>query len=181
MTAEAQYKEFVASIKQDVPAVVKLIQEVSKMPYVLVTDDEQYKRYDKVAKNLLAIMRICTQIYKKAGDSEEKLAKNREAFTTKILDAIVAMDCYEGEYDVQGAVRECFLRQAKKGDVRLSPVETSSAVGEAENHILYDDNFYYVADSTLRKICIRLIWIKKESLMTDEGLLLENMWEDKAL
>lgn len=227
MTAEAQYKEFVASIKQDVPAAVELIQKVNKIPHVIINDGGQYERYEKVAKNFLAIMRICMQIYKMAGASEEKLAKNEEMFTTKTIDAIAAMDRYEGEYDVQDVVRECFLRQAKKGDVRLSPVETSSAVGEAENHILYDDNFYYVADPTLRKICaplletvsfvqlknemafsgmvdcndgslknftkkkliwrscdqpkrIRLIWIKKESLMTDEGLLLENMWEDKA-
>lgn len=227
MTAEAQYKEFVASIKQDIPAAVKLIQGASKVPHVLVTGDEQYGRYEKVVKNLLTIMCLYKQIYETAGASEEKLAKTDQVFKTKMMDAIGAMDCYEGEYDVQNAVRECFLRQAKRGKVRLVPVGIRSAVDEAENHILYDDNFYYVADPTLRKICaplletvsfvqlknemafsgmvdcndgslknftkkkliwrsydqperIRLIWIKKESLMTDEGLLLENMWEDKA-
>ena len=227
MTAEAQYKEFVASIKRDVPTVVKVIQEVSTVPDVLSANHRQYRKYEKVVKNLLAIMCLCEQVYKTAGASEEKLAENNKAFKTKIEKAIAVMDRYEGEYDVQDVVRECFLRQAKKGDVRLSPVGISSAVDEAESHILYDDNFYYVADPTLRKICaplletvsfvqlknemafsgmvdcndgslknftkkkliwrsydqperIRLIWIKKESLMTDEGLLLENMWEDKA-
>lgn len=67
------------------------------------------------------------------------------------------MDRHEGMYDVQDVVRKCFMDQVSKGEIEIRPLLGNSAVDEIKNHILYDDDFYYVTDSTLRTVCAPLL------------------------
>ena len=175
--------------------------------------------------NLITVVLIWKAIYREHGIAEEEISEEIDWLKGQIWSSIETMDRHEGMYDVQDVVRKCFMDQVSKGEIEIRPLLGNSAVDEIKNHILYDDDFYYVTDSTLRTICapllatvsfvqlknemvksgmvdcndgnlknftkkkliwrsygwqerVRLIWIKKETLMTDEGLLLEDIGED---
>ena len=192
---------------------------------MLKDDQNKYQKYKKVVKNLMTVFYLWEQIYKMDGISEEKIGEQKKVFISRVLHSIETMDRYDGEYDVQDVVRKCFMDQASKGKIGIRPLVGNSDVDEIENHILYDDDFYYVTDSTLRTVCapllttvsfvqlknemassgmvdcndgnlknftkkkliwrsfgwqerVRFVWIKKEALMTKEGLLLEEIGED---
>lgn len=165
-------------------------------------------------------------MYAKKGKSKEEINKKQEKFVKMIDDVIGAMDNYECDYDISDFIKECFTRQVRKGEIGVSIMNENRVEGPIANRILYDDSYYYVTDSTLRKICepyletvslvqlknqmnfsgmlecdkgknnnftkkkviwspygwserVRLVCIKKETLMAEDGMLLENMWEDK--
>ena len=85
------------------------------------------------------------------------------------------MDRYDGEYDVQDVVRKCFMDQASKGKIGIRPLVGNSDVDEIENHILYDDDFYYVTDSTLRTVCAPLLttvsFVQLKNEMASSGMV----------
>lgn len=226
MEAKEKYKEFSDFIKREVSMTLEVVQAMSEAPDLLIDKREKYGKYKKFVKNFMTVFYIWQKIYEKSKTSEEKIQKKKEMFEKNMLREIVIMDRYEGGFDVQDVVRECFKRQAGKGKIGLRLMEEKNSVDAIENCILYDDDFYYVTDDTLRAICaplletvsfvqlknemassgmvdcndgniknftkkkviggsygwqkrVRVIWIKKESLMSNEGLLLENIWEDK--
>ena len=225
MEAKVRYKKFSAYITEEVPTTLKEIQGISKIADMLKDDQNKYQKYKKVVKNLMTVFYLWEQIYKMDGISEEKIGEQKKVFISRVLHSIETMDRYDGEYDVQDVVRKCFMDQASKGKIGICPLVGNSDVDEIENHILYDDDFYYVTDSTLRTVCapllttvsfvqlknemassgmvdcndgnlknftkkkliwrsfgwqerVRFVWIKKEALMTKEGLLLEDIGED---
>lgn len=175
--------------------------------------------------NLITVVLIWKAIYREHGIAEEEISEEIDWLKGQIWSSIETMDRHEGMYDVQDVVRKCFMDQVSKGEIEIRPLLGNSAVDEIKNHILYDDDFYYVTDSTLRTVCapllttvsfvqlknemassgmvdcndgnlknftkkkliwrsfgwqerVRFVWIKKEALMTKEGLLLEDIGED---
>ena len=221
MEAGAGYKQFVDFAKRHVESIKDCIYKRKTSTCQM---KEEYKNDGKIWKKFAAVSRVCDLIYKSAGASEEEIRKKAELFCNSVIKEIKAMDRYEGEYDVQDAVRECFVRQAKEGKFKINRLEGNCVNGEVKGCILYDGDYYYVEDSTLRLICapllstvsfvqlknemastgmlecsgndnrnftkkkliwrsygyqerVRMIWIKKEALMDDEGMLLEDIWE----
>ena len=224
MEAGARYKNFVDFAKGHVESIKDCIHRRKTVTYRL---EEEYKNDEKIWKKFVAVSRVWDLIYKNAGASEEEIRKKAELFCNSVVEEIKAMDRYEGEYDVQDAVRECFIRQAKEGKLKINGLEGNCVNGEVKGCILYDGDYYYVEDSTLRLICapllstvsfvqlknemastgmlecsgndnrnftkkkliwrsygyqerVRMVWIKKEALMDDEGMLLEDIWEADA-
>lgn len=220
---ENKYRKFTDFIKNHTSQIINLMKSASSN---ISFDKSKIQKYIGIYKKLMVIEKIWRKFYENAKISEEDINIKCDEFCKKVYEALEIMDRYERGYNVQAAIRECFLQQANKGKVKISSLEEDSAIQSLKDHILYDDNFYYVEDSTLREICssllatvsfvqlknemifsdlvdcnagktqnftrkklvwrsnwqqerVRLIWIKKESLMTDDGMLLENIWEDK--
>lgn len=222
MEAKKKYEKFTDFTKREVWGVCDLIKRISKFSDMLEDPQKKYQKYQKIAKNLMTVVLIWRSIYREHGIAEEEISEEIDWLKEQIWSSIEMMDRHEGMYDVRDVVRKCFMDQVSKGEIEIRPLVGNSAVDEIKNHILYDDDFYYVTDSTLRTICapllatvsfvqlknemaksgmvdcndgnlknftkkkliwrsygwqerVRLIWIKKETLMTDEGLLLENV------
>ena len=225
MEAGKKYEKFTDFTKREVCGVCDLIKRIRKFSDMLEDPQKKYQKYQKIVKNLITVVLIWKAIYREHGIAEEEISEEIDWLKGQIWSSIETMDRHEGMYDVQDVVRKCFMDQVSKGEIEIRPLLGNSAVDEIKNHILYDDDFYYVTDSTLRTICapllatvsfvqlknemvksgmvdcndgnlknftkkkliwrsygwqerVRLIWIKKETLMTDEGLLLEDIGED---
>ena len=224
MEAGAGYKQFVDFAENNIESVKSIIHTVGTDTNWTKIEGYKYINYAKIYKKIIAVFNVWSLIYKSAGASEEEIDKKAELLCSSMTKEIKDMDRYEGEYDVQDAVRECFVRQAKEGKFKINRLEGNGVNGEVRGCNLYDDDYYYVEDSTLRLICdpllstvsfvqlknemasagmlecggsdnrnftkkkliwrsygyperVRMIWIKKEALMDDEGMLLEDIWE----
>ena len=225
MEAEKRYKSFSGFTKRNVSVVCDLIKQISKYSDMIEDPHKKYQKYQKMVKNFMTVILIWDSIYEEHGREKEKIGREEERLKALIWSSIETMERNDGTYDVQDPVKKCFIEQASKGKMGISQLGEDSATDEIENHILYDDDFYYVTDSTLRTICapllktvsfvklknemvasgmvdcndgnlknftkkkliwrsfgwqerVRFVWIKKEALMTKEGLLLEDIGED---
>lgn len=225
MEAEKRYKSFSGFTKRNVSVVCDLIKQISKYSDMIEDPHKKYQKYQKMVKNFMTVILIWDSIYEEHGMEKEKIGEEIEQLKKPIWSSIETMERNDGTYDVQDPVKKCFIEQASKGKMGISQLGEDSATDEIENHILYDDDFYYVTDSTLRTICapllktvsfvklknemvasgmvdcndgnlknftkkkliwrsfgwqerVRFVWIKKEALMTKEGLLLEDIGED---
>lgn len=225
MEAEQWYKSFTDFTKRNASVVCDLIKQVSKYSDMLKDPQKKYQKYQKIVKNLMTVILIWSSIYEEHGIDKEKICREKERLKAPIWGAIEMMERNDGTYDVQDPVKRCFIEQVSKGKMGISQLGKDPATNEIENHISYDDDFYYVTDSTLRTICtpllktvsfvklknemvasgmvdcndgeiknftkkkmivhsdgrqerVRFVCIKKETLMTKEGLLLEDIWED---
>ena len=225
MEAEKRYKSFSGFTKRNVSVVCDLIKQISKYSGMIEDPHKKYQKYQKMVKNFMTVILIWDSIYEEHGMEKEKIGEEIEQLKKLIWSSIETMERNDGTYDVQDPVKKCFIEQASKGKMGISQLGEDSATDEIENHILYDDDFYYVTDSTLRTICapllktvsfvklknemvasgmvdcndgnlknftkkkliwrsfgwqerVRFVWIKKEALMTKEGLLLEDIGED---
>lgn len=225
MEAGKKYEKFTDFTKREVWGVCDLIKRIRKFSDMLEDPQKKYQKYQKIVKNLITVVLIWKAIYREHGIAEEEISEEIDWLKGQIWSSIETMDRHEGMYDVQDVVRKCFMDQVSKGEIEIRPLLGNSAVDEIKNHILYDDDFYYVTDSTLRTICapllatvsfvqlknemassgmvdcndgnlknftkkkliwrsfgwqerVRFVWIKKEALMTKEGLLLEDIGED---
>lgn len=223
--SKIEYIRFTDFVKKNAIGVCSLIETISKAPVVINEEQNEYQKYKPIIKNFMTVSYVWKLIGEKLEISKVELEKEKDVSGSRIWKAVQLMDRYDGEYDIQDVVRKCFTDQASKGKIGIRLLGENAAVDEIENHILYDDDFYYVTDSILRTVCapllatvsfvqlknemansgmvdcndgnfknftkkkliwrsygwqerVRFIWIKKEALMTEEGLFLENIWRN---
>lgn len=225
MEAKKRYKSFTDFTKRNASVVCDLIKRISKLSDMIEDPQKKYQKYQRIVKSLMTVIFIWSSIYEEHGREKEKIGREEERLKALIWRAIETMERNDGTYDVQEPVKKCFIEQVSKGEMGISQLGEDSETDVIENHISYDDDFYYVTDSTLRTICapllktvsfvklknemvasgmvdcndgnlknftkkkliwrsfgwqerVRFVWIKKEALMTKEGLFLEDIWED---
>lgn len=223
-SAGKAYKRFSDFVKRNKNEALNMMSKIGENED---SDDvNKISKYKEIGRMLETVVEIKTRMYAEIGISKEEINKKQEKFVKMISNVLEVMDNYECDYDISDFVKECFTRLVREGEIGLSIINEDMVEGSIENRILYDDNYYYVSDSTLRKICepyletvslvqlknemnfsgmlecdkgkknnftkkkviwnsygwserVRLLFIKKETFMAEDGMLLENIWEEK--
>lgn len=175
MEAEELYKSFADFTKRKASGVCDQIKRISKILDMLEDTHKKYQKYQRLVKNLMTVNSIWNSIYEEHGMEKEKIAGEIARLEELIWVAIEAMERNDETYDVQDPVKRCFIEQVSKGEMGISQLGEDSATDEIENHISYDDDFYYVTDSTLRTICAPLLktvsFVKLKNEMVASGMV----------
>lgn len=182
LNVEKKYKLFSDFVKRNKDEILNLMSEIGKNEEM--TDVETILSYKEIGRILVALVEIRKRIYEKSGMAKTEITKNREVFVKMISETLQIMDSYEWDYDISDFVKECFIRQSKKGEIGISILNENKVEGTVVNRILYDDDYYYVTDSVLRKICesylqmVSLVQLKNEMYIS--GMLECDKGKDKC-
>lgn len=164
LAAGKKYKMFSDFVKCNKDEMLNLMSKIGKNK----DKTENILRYKEIGRILVAVVETKKRIHEKKGKAEAEINKMRDGFMEVISESLRVMDWYECGYDVSDFVKECFIRHAKKGEIRMSILDQNKIESTSVNQILYDDDYYYVTDPVLRKICesylqtVSLVQLKNE-------------------
>lgn len=122
-----------------------------------------------------AIGDVWKEIFRKNNMSEEEVECWFCSYLNSAMHAIAESDRIRECFDSDSAVRTCVLRAVEQGEIIVHDIRENQNLG---NEILYSEDYYFIPEQLLKKICSPLletasfVQIKKE--LSDSGMLESN-------
>ena len=144
-------------IKEHLNETKNVIRTTIKYPFGDRMEQSDDGKYRILLANIEIVRQLQTRLSIHNGSPKEEAVEKLKKIRISAFNAIKTMEYYEGEYDIGDAIGPCFLKQIAKENVSFKCLEKNIALDEIENKILYDDEYYYITEPILRKLCAPLL------------------------